>query len=47
MEELIQEVSNIQKDDRFVLLLNLILYNKEEKIKDLAQKIFNKGGKQK
>ena len=47
MEELIQEVSNIQKDDRFVLLLNLILYNKEEKIKDFVQKILNKGGKQK
>ena len=47
MEELIQEVSNIQKDDRFVLLLNLILYNKEEKNKDFVQKILNKGGKQK
>ena len=47
MEELIQEVSNIQKDDRFVLLLNLILYNKEEKIKNFVQKILNKGGKQK
>lgn len=47
MEELIQEVSNIQQDDRFVLLLNLILYNKEEKIKDFVQKILNKGGKQK
>ena len=45
MEELIQEVSNIQKDDRFVLLLNLILYNKEEKNKDFVQKILNKGGK--
>ena len=45
MEEFVQEVSNIQKDDRFVLLLNLILYNKEEKNKDFVQKILNKGGK--